>query len=99
MKLELKDYREKLAILTQRRSEDKEKLKEAEKLKIQNSQLEEYKKKMQEQAADLQRQLTQAKKEKGDVSGEGRAFSDRRLIRVLHLSFRSRNRSSAIARI
>lgn len=72
MKLELQDYREKLAILTQRRGEDKEKLKEAEKLRIQNSQLEEYKKKMQEQAADLQRQLTQVKKEKGDVSAQMR---------------------------
>ncbi len=68
LRLEVQDYREKLAILTQRRTEDKEKLKEADKLRIHNNQLEEYKRKMQEQAADLQRQLAQSKKEKGDVS-------------------------------
>lgn len=45
-----------------KRTEDKAKLKELEKHKIQLEQLQEWKTKMQEQQAELQRQLKEAKK-------------------------------------
>lgn len=45
-----------------KRTEDKAKLKELEKHKIQLEQLQEWKNKMQEQQAELQKQLKEAKK-------------------------------------
>lgn len=47
-----------------KRNEDKAKLKELEKYKIQLEQLQEWKNKMQEQQADIQKQLKEAKKVK-----------------------------------
>lgn len=64
---QVKDLDEKLETLKVKRSEDKAKLKELEKCKIQLEQLQEWKIKMQEQQADLQRQLKEAKKEAKDA--------------------------------
>lgn len=58
----MKDLEEKLETLKMKRTEDKAKLKELEKHKIQLEQLQEWKTKMQEQQADLQKQLKEAKK-------------------------------------
>ncbi|KAK3590123.1 hypothetical protein CHS0354_041172 [Potamilus streckersoni] len=63
LKAEIKDLNEKLDTLKFKRAEDKVKLKEFEKTKIQLQQLQEYKTKMQETQGDLQRQLQTAKKE------------------------------------
>ncbi|XP_051565398.1 dynactin subunit 1-like isoform X2 [Myxocyprinus asiaticus] len=60
---QVKDLEEKLETLRMKRSEDKVKLKEMEKHKIQLEQLQEWKIKMQEQQNDLQKQLKEAKKE------------------------------------
>ncbi|XP_017166021.1 dynactin subunit 1-like isoform X3 [Poecilia reticulata] len=59
----VKDLEEKLETLKIKRMEDKAKLKELEKYKIQLEQLQEWKTKIQEQQADLQKQLKEAKKE------------------------------------
>lgn len=58
----MKDLEEKLETLKMKRNEDKAKLKELEKYKIQLEQLQEWKNKMQEQQAELQKQLKEAKK-------------------------------------
>uniref|UniRef100_A0A4W6DSQ8 Dynactin subunit 1 n=1 Tax=Lates calcarifer TaxID=8187 RepID=A0A4W6DSQ8_LATCA len=55
--------KEKLETLKMKRTEDKAKLKELEKHKIQLEQLQEWKNKMQEQQAELQKQLKEAKRE------------------------------------
>ncbi|XP_068607635.1 dynactin subunit 1 [Brachionichthys hirsutus] len=60
---QLKDLEEKLETLKMKRTEDKAKLKELEKHKIQLEQLQEWKAKMQEQQAELQKQLKEAKRE------------------------------------
>lgn len=64
---EIKDLNEKLETLKIKRAEDQSKIKEAEKTRIQIQQLLEYKAKITEVQADLQRQLTQAKKEAKDA--------------------------------
>ncbi|XP_069063754.1 dynactin subunit 1 isoform X2 [Pleurodeles waltl] len=63
LRAQVKDLEEKLETLKIKRNEDKAKLKELEKYKIQLEQLQEWKSKIQEQQADLQRQLKDAKKE------------------------------------
>ncbi|XP_069833199.1 dynactin subunit 1 isoform X2 [Dendropsophus ebraccatus] len=63
LRAQVKDLEEKLETLKMKRAEDKAKLKELEKSKLQLEQLQEWKSKMQEQQADLQRQLKEAKKE------------------------------------
>ncbi|XP_015930705.2 dynactin subunit 1 [Parasteatoda tepidariorum] len=63
LKGEIKDLNEKLETIKMKRAEDQSKLKEAEKTKFQVQQLLEYKAKITEVQADLQKQLTQAKKE------------------------------------
>ncbi|XP_056316828.1 dynactin subunit 1a isoform X2 [Danio aesculapii] len=63
LRAQLKDLEEKLETLRMKRSEDKAKLKEMEKHKIQLEQLQEWRSKMQEQQNDLQKQLKEAKKE------------------------------------
>ncbi|XP_074517891.1 dynactin subunit 1-like isoform X2 [Halichoeres trimaculatus] len=63
LRAQVKDLEEKLETLKMKRSEDKAKLKELEKHKIQLEQLQEWKNKMQEQQAELQKQLKEAKKE------------------------------------
>ncbi|TNM93538.1 hypothetical protein fugu_001714 [Takifugu bimaculatus] len=63
LKAQVKDLEEKLETLKMKRNEDKAKLKELEKYKIQLEQLQEWKNKMQEQQAELQKQLKEAKKE------------------------------------
>ncbi|KAH3855895.1 hypothetical protein DPMN_098470, partial [Dreissena polymorpha] len=68
LRAEVKDLNEKLETLMAKRAEDRLKLKESEKTKIQLQQLQEYKSKMQESNADLQRQLLAAKKEARDSS-------------------------------
>ncbi|XP_060720180.1 dynactin subunit 1a isoform X2 [Tachysurus vachellii] len=60
---QVKDLEEKLETLRMKRTEDKAKLKELEKHKIQLEQLQEWKSKMQEQQNELQKQLKEAKKE------------------------------------
>ncbi|KAM3594338.1 uncharacterized protein V6R79_006101 [Siganus canaliculatus] len=60
---QVKDLEEKLETLKMKRTEDKAKLKELEKHKIQLEQLQEWRSKMQEQQAELQKQLKEAKRE------------------------------------
>ncbi|GFY78251.1 dynactin subunit 1 [Trichonephila inaurata madagascariensis] len=67
LKNEIKDLSEKFETIKIKRQEDQTKLKEAEKAKIQVQQLLEYKAKIAEVQADLQRQITQAKKEAKDA--------------------------------
>uniref|UniRef100_H3CNJ1 Dynactin subunit 1 n=1 Tax=Tetraodon nigroviridis TaxID=99883 RepID=H3CNJ1_TETNG len=63
LRAQVKDQEEKLETLKMKRNEDKAKLKELEKYKIQLEQLQEWKNKMQEQQAEIQKQLKEAKKE------------------------------------
>ncbi|XP_051943021.1 dynactin subunit 1 isoform X3 [Hippocampus zosterae] len=63
LRAQVKDLEEKLETLKVKRSEDKSKLKELEKHKIQLEQLQEWRTKMQEQQAELQKQLKEAKRE------------------------------------
>ncbi|XP_077445091.1 dynactin subunit 1a isoform X2 [Stigmatopora argus] len=67
LRAQVKDLEEKLETLKTKRVEDKAKLKELEKHKIQLEQLHEWKTKMQEQQADLQKQLKEAKREARDA--------------------------------
>lgn len=62
LRAQVKDLEEKLETLRTKRMDDKAKLKELEKYKIQMEQLQEWKSKMQEQQAELQKQLKEAKK-------------------------------------
>lgn len=64
LRVQVKDLEEKLETLKVKRSEDKAKLKELEKHKIQLEQLQEWRSKMQEQQADLQKNLKEAKRVK-----------------------------------
>ncbi|KAG5261271.1 hypothetical protein AALO_G00301970 [Alosa alosa] len=64
---QVKDLEEKLETLKLKRQEDKAKLKELEKHKIQLEQLQEWKSKMQEQQNELQKQLKEAKKDARDA--------------------------------
>ncbi|XP_076002826.1 dynactin subunit 1 isoform X2 [Genypterus blacodes] len=63
LRAQVKDLEEKLETLKMKRTEDKAKLKELEKHKIQLEQLQEWKNKMQEQQNELQKQLKEAKRE------------------------------------
>ncbi|XP_075943082.1 dynactin subunit 1-like isoform X6 [Anarhichas minor] len=63
LRAQVKDLEEKLETLKMKRTEDKAKLKELEKHKIQLEQLQEWRNKMQEQQAELQKQLKEAKKD------------------------------------
>ncbi|XP_061439705.1 dynactin subunit 1 isoform X2 [Rhineura floridana] len=63
LRLQVRDLEEKLETLKMKRNEDKAKLKELEKYKIQLEQVQEWKSKMQEQQAELQKRLKEAKKE------------------------------------
>ncbi|RWS10602.1 dynactin subunit 1-like isoform X2 [Dinothrombium tinctorium] len=63
MKAELKDLQEKFDTLRLKRAEDKAKIKDFEKTKIQLQQLQEFKKQITESQNELQKQLNQAKKE------------------------------------
>ncbi|XP_059821899.1 dynactin subunit 1-like isoform X2 [Hypanus sabinus] len=63
LRAQVRDLEEKLETLRMKRNEDRAKLKELEKSRIQLEQLQEWKHKMQEQQAELQRQLKEAKKE------------------------------------
>lgn len=75
LKAQVRDLEEKLETLRLKRAEDKAKLKELEKHKIQLEQVQEWKSKMQEQQADLQRRLKEARKvrlgRKGWLGGLG----------------------------
>lgn len=62
LKLETKDLKEKLETLRFRRQEDKQKLVEYEKCKIQLQQLQEFRTKLTEAHSELQRQLQEARK-------------------------------------
>lgn len=62
LRAQVRDLEEKLETLKIKRNEDKAKLKELEKYKIQLEQVQEWKSKMQEQQADLQKRLKEAKK-------------------------------------
>ncbi|XP_071793613.1 dynactin subunit 1-like isoform X3 [Asterias amurensis] len=62
-KAEVQDLKEKLETLRIKRAEDKMRLKDAEKVKIQLAQLSEFKARMIEAKNDLERQLQEAKKE------------------------------------
>ncbi|XP_069779442.1 dynactin subunit 1-like isoform X2 [Narcine bancroftii] len=63
LRAQVKDLEEKLETLKMKRNEDRAKLKELEKCRLQLEQLQEWKHKMQEQQSELQRQLKEAKKE------------------------------------
>ncbi|XP_038070771.1 dynactin subunit 1-like isoform X2 [Patiria miniata] len=63
LKLEVQDLKEKLETLRIKRAEDKLRLKDAEKMKIQMAQLAEFKARMIESKNDQERQLQEAKKE------------------------------------
>ncbi|XP_072353924.1 dynactin subunit 1-like isoform X2 [Scyliorhinus torazame] len=67
LRAQVKDLEEKLETLKMKRNEDRIKLKELEKFRIQVEQLHEWKQKMQEQQNELQRQLKDAKKEAKDA--------------------------------
>lgn len=70
---QVKDLEEKLETLKMKRTEDKAKVKELEKHKIQLEQLQEWKTKMQEQQAELQKHLKEAKRVRsngGTTEGE-----------------------------
>ncbi|XP_019718826.1 dynactin subunit 1a isoform X2 [Hippocampus comes] len=67
LRAQVKDLEEKLETLKMKRMEDKAKLKELEKHKIQLEQLHEWKTKMQEQQAELQKNLKEAKREARDA--------------------------------
>uniref|UniRef100_A0A8C5NAV3 Dynactin subunit 1 n=1 Tax=Gouania willdenowi TaxID=441366 RepID=A0A8C5NAV3_GOUWI len=63
LRAQVKDLEEKLETLKMKRTEDKAKVKELEKHKIQLEQLQEWRTKMQEQQAELQKQLKDSKRE------------------------------------
>ncbi|CAG0887486.1 unnamed protein product [Cyprideis torosa] len=63
LKREIKDLTERVEMLTAKRTTDREKLKELEKLRLQNDQLLEFKARILESQAALQRDLTKAKEE------------------------------------
>ncbi|XP_054845711.1 dynactin subunit 1 isoform X2 [Eublepharis macularius] len=63
LRAQVRDLEEKLETLKMKRNEDKAKLKELEKHKIQLEQVQEWKSKMQEQQAELQRRLKEARRE------------------------------------
>uniref|UniRef100_A0A8C3URF6 Dynactin subunit 1 n=1 Tax=Catharus ustulatus TaxID=91951 RepID=A0A8C3URF6_CATUS len=67
LRAQVRDLEEKLETLKIKRNEDKAKLKDLEKYKIQLEQVQEWKSKMQEQQADLQKRLKEAKKEAKDA--------------------------------
>lgn len=67
LRTQVKDLEEKLETLKMKRTEDKAKVKELEKHKIQLEQLQEWKNKMQEQQAELQKQLKEAKKVRENI--------------------------------
>lgn len=69
---QVRDLEEKLETLKIKRNEDKAKLKELEKYKIQLEQVQEWKSKMQEQQAELQKRLKEAKKVSRQVTGPHR---------------------------
>ncbi|XP_065071441.1 dynactin subunit 1-like [Rhopilema esculentum] len=70
------DLEEKLATLKQKRAEDKNKLKEVEKLKMQNQQLTEYKTRWQETQKELLHQLRTSQKEAREAREELAKHSD-----------------------
>ncbi|KAK3741300.1 hypothetical protein RRG08_034345 [Elysia crispata] len=76
LQVEVKDLNEKLDTLKIKRNEDKAKLKEFEKTKIQLQQLQEYKSKMQEIHTDLQKQLQASKKELSDIQHEYEQYKE-----------------------
>lgn len=77
LKAQVKDLSEKVETLMMKRKEDREKLLEYEKVKIQLAQLNEYKKQMTEAQSNLQKQLAVAKKEaKEAVEGKAQQADD-----------------------
>uniref|UniRef100_A0A1W7RAM6 Dynactin subunit 1 n=1 Tax=Hadrurus spadix TaxID=141984 RepID=A0A1W7RAM6_9SCOR len=76
LKTEIKDLKEKLETIMLKRSEDKVKLKEFEKTKIQLQQLLEFKSKISESQADLQRQLAIARKEAKEAVEQQQQHAD-----------------------
>ncbi|KRY22009.1 Dynactin subunit 1 [Trichinella patagoniensis] len=76
LKSEVKDLSEKLETLRAKRHEDKQKLIDYERCKIQLQQLTEYKNRMVEVHSELQRQLQQAKKEAREAIESREAYSE-----------------------
>ncbi|KRZ18675.1 Dynactin subunit 1 [Trichinella zimbabwensis] len=76
LKSEVKDLSEKLETLRAKRHEDKQKLIDYERCKIQLQQLAEYKNRMVEMHSELQRQLQQAKKEAREAIEAREAYSE-----------------------
>ncbi|RUS81403.1 hypothetical protein EGW08_010841 [Elysia chlorotica] len=76
LQVEVKDLNEKLETLKIKRNEDKAKLKEFEKTKIQLQQLQEYKSKMQETHTELQKQLQVSKKELSEIQHEFEQYKE-----------------------
>lgn len=73
---EIRDLNEKLETLKIKRAEDKVKLKEFEKAKIQLQQLQEYKSRMQETQKELQQQLQASRKEAKDIQESFNNYKD-----------------------
>jgi len=76
LKSDIKDLEEKLETLKLKRQDDKAKLKDSDKLKIQLEELQKYKVKMQESNADLQKQLQNTKREAKDVQDSFDAYKE-----------------------
>ncbi|XP_021378666.1 dynactin subunit 1-like isoform X2 [Mizuhopecten yessoensis] len=73
---EIKDLNEKLETLKIKRAEDKGKLKDFERAKLQMQQLQEYKSKIQETNKELQQQLANAKREARDIQDAFDQYKD-----------------------
>lgn len=79
-----------------KRNEDKAKLKELEKYKIQLEQVQEWKSKMQEQQADLQKRLKEAKKVSLQLVWGCPVFVEKHFVPPLCVSFRAALRDCAL---
>ncbi|CAD5123348.1 DgyrCDS11706 [Dimorphilus gyrociliatus] len=76
LKKDKEDVDEKLEVLKAKRSEDRQKLKEFDKIKLRVEQLEEYKHSAQEKSAQQQRSLLEAKNELKDVQEQFERYKE-----------------------
>ncbi|XP_058802610.1 dynactin subunit 1-like isoform X2 [Phymastichus coffea] len=76
LKAQIRDLTERIEILRVKRMQDKEKMKEFEKIKIQLEQLIEFKDKVMESQASLQRELQRAKQEARDAHAAREQYQD-----------------------
>lgn len=76
LKKEIKDLNEKLETLKIKRSEDRERIRESDKLKIQYQQLQEYKVQAQEMISQLNKDIQQIRQENKSIKEEYAAYRD-----------------------